>query len=1151
MDRALNRELLQTALGDATGLPTPRELAELLARAEVALIRGARDVDPTLIVTGWYLHSVGSALPALQLYGLERQRQAFQVAGHIFDLALDAPDMDTVERLRFTFASQVANLRGSLDPNAIAAYRWRRGDVPPVEPVSEDLPLQIGTALLAMDSRWLFDRLYGLRNALAVLDQAGSVEGQGGLFRARTRLAEGAAGLHRYLVYGVAQTLDRAQAQLEEAARDTHPAADLDARWVAFHLWQLLGYFRESSLWAVLPPGAAPTVARAFTMGQPAVTTLWPPQVDLLRRDQTPYALDPAVRRLVFSIPTSSGKTLIAQVLAADHLMREGMGVCFVAPTRSLCREVEASLRGRLRALVRPADVRFDDSQFIDIGGEEPVVRVMTPERLAFLMRTDLDGVLAAYGLFVFDEAHTVADRDRGWTLEWVISTLHALTQQSDHRIIAMSAALGNRAALRGWLDPTDTGFHFDSDWRGPRRLHAIYTTVKDDATAEVLPRPRPNSPERVRYELRGRLHVRPTATGRVTSLETTEPVGALVVRPATRTRDEKASTPFYQTLAPLVGALRQGGPVLVITPTKIEASRLASAVADQAEFEGPAWLVDLAVARVGENHPLTACLRKGVAYHHASLPSELLLGIESEVVGGGLAVVVATTTLTEGVNLPVKSVVISAQGVYGPNGFEEFITGARLLNAVGRAGRAGKEAEGWIVLARNAEFGIGDFQRLAPTEDEMPIASTLSIEAALQELAELEARLAAGADAALERIGRVTDGFVSFVWYLAAIAEDRDTDIETMVQQVLPQTLAWQQLNAQARTRYGSVSRHVIAAYRGRDEETRRRWSRAGTSIQTAARLEAIVAGVVGVIQSRGGAAFTSTEEILKAVLEGGRLDRLYTLPEAVIARPHNQRSGQGTRELAVDHMALVLDWVGGASVQYLADTYLGETRDPVFRLEELADLTTSAFDNFLPWILGIIVEWVNGRLADDDADGPALPLALPSFVRYGVASEHAVHLIRSGVVSRPLATKVADEYAASSDRGDSSLREWLCSVDFADWRGRFGATPLDLRSLLEFARPPDTQLAARLLNDEEIEILVHAVGAVGAHVAVSLVDVPGHPTPSPLGLWANDALVATILPEHQAEVDAVRATGIPLQVTLATEGRDMTARIRLAASV
>jgi hypothetical protein len=1149
VDRSLNPDLLRAALGDAAGLPTARELADLLARAEVALIRGARDVNADLIVTGWYLHSVGSALPALQLYGLERQRQAFQVAGHIFDLALDTPDASTTERLRFTFASQVANIRGGLDPNATAAYRWRRGDVPPVDPVSEDLPLQIGAALLAMDSRWLFDRLYGLRNALAVLDQAGSGVGPGGLFRARTRLAQGAAGLHRYLVYGAADALDLAQAQLEEAARDTHPAADLDARWVAFHLWQLLGHFRESSLWAVLPPGAAPSVARAFTMGRPAVTTLWPPQVDLLRRDRVPYALDPTIRRLVFSVPTSSGKTLLAQVLAADHLIRAGTGVCFVAPTRSLCREVEASFRERLRALARPAAVQFDDSQFITVGGDEAVVRVMTPERLAFLMRTDLDGVLASYGLFVFDEAHTVADRDRGWTMEWVISTLHALTQQSDHRIVAMSAALGNRAALRGWLDPADAGFHFVSDWRGPRRLHAIYTTVKDDSSAEVLPRPRPDSPERIRYQLRGRLHVRPTATGQVTSLETTEPVGTLVLRPATWTRDP-ASTPFYQTLAPLIGALRQGGPVLVITPTKIEASRLASAVADQAESEGPAWLVDLAVARVGAGHPVVACLRKGVAYHHASLPSELLLGIESEVGDGGLAVVVATTTLTEGVNLPVKSVVISAQGVYGPNGFEEFITGARLLNAVGRAGRAAKESEGWIVLARNAAFGVGDFQRLAPTEDEMPIASTLSIEAALQELAELEARLAAGADAALERTGRVTDGFVSFVWYLAAVAEDRETDIEAMVQQVLRQTLAWHQITAEARARYGSVARHVTSAYRRRNEETRRRWSRAGTSILTAAHLETIVAEVVDMIDARGDEALISTEEILRTVLGNGRLDRLYSLAEAAIAHPRNQRGGQGTRVLAIDHLALVLDWVGGASVQYLADTHLGAIRDPEFRLEELADLTTSAFDNFLPWVIGIIVEWVNGRLAGADADEPVLPAALPSFVRYGVASEHAVHLIRSGVASRPLATKVADEYAASPDRGDGSLREWLCSVDFAAWRARFDATPLDLRSLLEFARPRDMRLAARLLNDEEIEIPVRAVRAVEPDAEVILADVPGFPVPSPLGLWKHNAHVATVLPEHLAEVDAVLATGIPLRVSIAVEGESVVARIRLADS-
>jgi hypothetical protein len=44
----------------------------------------------------------------------------------------------------------------------------------------------------------------------------------------------------------------------------------------------------------------------------------------------------------------------------------------------------------------------------------------------------------------------------------------------------------------------------------------------------------------------------------------------------------------------------------------------------------------------------------------------------------------------------------------------------AQLLNAVGRAGRAGKESEGWIVLALQKAMADSDFDRLTPAASEL-----------------------------------------------------------------------------------------------------------------------------------------------------------------------------------------------------------------------------------------------------------------------------------------------------------------------------------------------------------------------------------------------------------------------------------------------
>ncbi len=80
MERALNLEHLRLALGEGGMFPTPEELQAKLAEAEIALFLGRGSIDDDLLATAWYLHAVGSTLPNLQLYSVDRQLQASQVA---------------------------------------------------------------------------------------------------------------------------------------------------------------------------------------------------------------------------------------------------------------------------------------------------------------------------------------------------------------------------------------------------------------------------------------------------------------------------------------------------------------------------------------------------------------------------------------------------------------------------------------------------------------------------------------------------------------------------------------------------------------------------------------------------------------------------------------------------------------------------------------------------------------------------------------------------------------------------------------------------------------------------------------------------------------------------------------------------------------
>src|SRR5690606_15194996 len=125
-------------------------------------------------------------------------------------------------------------------------------------------------------------------------------------------------------------------------------------------------------------------------------------------------------------------------LLIAQHLAAVGTGVCFVAPSHSLCREVRDGLDRRLWALRKFVAA---DGPLGDPGRAHAPVVVMTPERLAARLRSGEQALLDEFGLFVLDEAHLVDDETRGWTFETTISRLHALTLHTDHRIFLISAA--------------------------------------------------------------------------------------------------------------------------------------------------------------------------------------------------------------------------------------------------------------------------------------------------------------------------------------------------------------------------------------------------------------------------------------------------------------------------------------------------------------------------------------------------------------------------------------------------------------------------------------------------------------------------------------------------------------------------------------
>ncbi|AXH00910.1 hypothetical protein DVJ83_17525 (plasmid) [Deinococcus wulumuqiensis] len=1045
MERTLDPDRLRELIGSGGNglLPTPERLIEVMVYGEIGLItRERREEDLELLeLVGWFLFGAAASKLALEYYSVPLRRQAFQVAGHLFDLALRTkPVLDELHRARLCFASQISYLRGDLHPNALAILRktypsgieWQMVlDAPPVA------ALQGAILLLGGQVRSLKARLLLIGSEAAALRERWRVETLSNtLLGAAFDVCSGLAALLRFQERGDRASLEQARNAFRSAAEIAF--GDPVSKWVGSHLLDLSGDLEGASVWTVLPPDVPEAVKLAFTQQEPAVLTLWPPQVEFLG-GQERRLFAPGTRRVFLASPTSAGKTLLAQVIVAAHLGSGGRGACFVVPTRSLSTEVSRSLRRRLRRLgvtVTQSELLANDEPLTDLP--QGRVIVMTPEKLSFLLHADPEKVLAAFDLFVFDEVHNIGNARRGWLLESLITYLHTVTQEADHRLVLMSAAIGNKNHFIEWLTIGEAPYsNVDSvheEWRGPRRITAVYRTSRGSSR---ITRPvKGKTSVRVVYPLEGRLSS--PMFGRVNrDLVITEPVGELVHRypdaslTGRWTRDEQ-TTPQYRTVVPLVKELTEAGMVLAVLQNKKLVETFALALANRlpvpSETPQLEALLEEVTRALGQDHPLARTLPRGVAFHHADVPFDLRARVEQAAEQGVLRCIVCTSSLTEGVNLPVHSVVIvqrrDHEGI-------PLLTPSQLLNALGRAGRAAIETEGVLILA--AQGGETDDQVLRearPPAHELQTRSTLTDAAVIGALMKLEEAIRGNHDALFESKLAHAEGFVQFVWFLAAQRGGQPSEVIA----TLRQSLAGQQLE-----NWSAVEQAVSAilqVFEATAPADRQRWARASTSLSTSYRLDRI-------------AALVEADEEIAGLMGVDLLSRLFALTLPELLELSEVQASLGPSRLDWPHQRFLDAWLTGGGYQDLI-TALPELRLSVGMAQKYA---YDFLEFTLPWLISCLLDRVQARANVGWIMWHDLP-TLAALVRYGVPSLSMIPAVREGRLTRALAVRIWPRVGLESPEED--IKAWLRAQSVPEWRGQLDLSPYDVETLLEYVELP-----------------------------------------------------------------------------------------------
>ena len=399
-------------------------------------------------------------------------------------------------------------------------------------------------------------------------------------------------------------------------------------------------------------------------------------------------------RNLLVSLPTGTGKTLLGELALMSALGNEPGLVCYVAPYVALGRQAAERIESHVPEGVRvtPLMGGYKEPSPLDPEARMEVL-VATPERLDALIRLRED-LMPWMRCIVFDEAHLVANDQRGIKLEGMITRLklNSLRQDLAVRFIFLSAVLSNTDELARWIGIGDQDV-IQGTWRpsakrllswgddGVLRLHAgedpIRHTPQEVLGQSDLPWPNPN------------------------------------LFPVTHPGQENRQRPLELANVAYLAAVQlqqHQQPVLCVCASRAKTRQLASHIAQRLPVVEPTpdrvqTVVDLIEARHPYLNSLKRHLQHGVAYHNSTLPPAIRTGIERAVEDRELQVVVATTTLAEGVDLPFR-VTILADWLMFDGERSTPIQSLLFKNIAGRCGRAGQFTEGDTIIFDNP---VGD----------------------------------------------------------------------------------------------------------------------------------------------------------------------------------------------------------------------------------------------------------------------------------------------------------------------------------------------------------------------------------------------------------------------------------------------------------
>ena len=400
---------------------------------------------------------------------------------------------------------------------------------------------------------------------------------------------------------------------------------------------------------------------------------------------------------VLVTTPTSSGKTLIG-LMGMINILNKGKKVVYLTPLKALATEkfnefkvitdLSCFRNRRVNIGISTGDYDSSGSELVDKD-----VIILTNEKMDSILRHDPNWIYDV-GLFIIDEIHLLTERERGPTLEIILTKIKLMPQKP--QIIGISATISNSDEVAEWL----TCEPIQSNWRPTELIEGVYNygkvTMNDGTNYDI-----------------DNIGIFDNSTSGITSLamdSITNDGGQSLVFAETR----KRTVSLAKKTSEIVAKILDKNSIKLAQKTGVEILKEG----DDTEL----------------NRTLSSTVAKGVGFHHAGLGAKSRQIVEKAFRNGIVKILFATPTLAAGVNLPARRVIITSIFRYDYQyGGNVPMSVLQYKQICGRAGRPAYDKYGEAIIIADSRTNPEDLYNHFVLGVPEPIVSQLMDERALR----------------------------------------------------------------------------------------------------------------------------------------------------------------------------------------------------------------------------------------------------------------------------------------------------------------------------------------------------------------------------------------------------------------------------------